>query len=147
MQSHITIFFFFFQAEDGIRDLTVTGVQTCALPICIEQLLHLARAAVVREQRQAQLRLRGSLVALQQVPQVAEPETQVRVTIVQLLRRKPGLVQPSRAGQHLSEADRPNLALRLGVEVRLRLHQAEREDRKSTRLNPVTVKSRMPSSA
>src|SRR5256886_8146709 len=26
--------FFFFQAEDGIRDLTVTGVQTCALPIC-----------------------------------------------------------------------------------------------------------------
>src|SRR2546430_17502862 len=29
-----SIFFFFFQAEDGIRDLTVTGVQTCALPIC-----------------------------------------------------------------------------------------------------------------
>src|SRR5688572_32057596 len=28
-------FFFFFQAEDGIRDLTVTGVQTCALPICV----------------------------------------------------------------------------------------------------------------
>src|SRR2546421_3366573 len=27
--------FFFFQAEDGIRDLIVTGVQTCALPICI----------------------------------------------------------------------------------------------------------------
>src|SRR5688572_32345052 len=27
------MFFFFFQAEDGIRDLTVTGVQTCALPI------------------------------------------------------------------------------------------------------------------
>src|SRR2546430_11696082 len=25
----------FFQAEDGIRDLTVTGVQTCALPICL----------------------------------------------------------------------------------------------------------------
>src|SRR6266404_8787106 len=27
------IFFFFFQAEDGIRDKLVTGVQTCALPI------------------------------------------------------------------------------------------------------------------
>src|SRR5438552_13312111 len=27
-------FFFFFQAEDGIRDDLVTGVQTCALPIC-----------------------------------------------------------------------------------------------------------------
>src|SRR2546430_8988112 len=29
-------YFFFFQAEDGIRDLTVTGVQTCALPILAE---------------------------------------------------------------------------------------------------------------
>src|SRR3989440_830788 len=27
------VLFFFFQAEDGIRDLIVTGVQTCALPI------------------------------------------------------------------------------------------------------------------
>src|SRR5699024_12273332 len=27
-------YFFFFQAEDGIRDRNVTGVQTCALPIC-----------------------------------------------------------------------------------------------------------------
>src|SRR5256886_7711228 len=31
--------FFFFQAEDGIRDLTVTGVQTCALPILMEKSL------------------------------------------------------------------------------------------------------------
>src|SRR2546430_5066328 len=31
-----TGFFFFFQAEDGIRDLTVTGVQTCALPIWVK---------------------------------------------------------------------------------------------------------------
>src|SRR5689334_24218921 len=30
------VFFFFFQAEDGIRDGTVTGVQTCALPIWIK---------------------------------------------------------------------------------------------------------------
>src|SRR2546422_3720672 len=29
----MAIFFFFFQAEDGIRDVAVTGVQTCALPI------------------------------------------------------------------------------------------------------------------
>src|SRR6266496_6333359 len=32
----VTVFFFFFQAEDGIRDLYVTGVQTCALPISRE---------------------------------------------------------------------------------------------------------------
>src|SRR5258706_3038503 len=29
----VHLFFFFFQAEDGIRDWSVTGVQTCALPI------------------------------------------------------------------------------------------------------------------
>src|SRR2546429_4606557 len=35
---YILIFdcFFFFQAEDGIRDVAVTGVQTCALPISLE---------------------------------------------------------------------------------------------------------------
>src|SRR2546429_8804330 len=31
-------FFFFFQAEDGIRDVAVTGVQTCALPIYFDDL-------------------------------------------------------------------------------------------------------------
>src|SRR2546430_3449851 len=31
----VSVVFFFFQAEDGIRDLTVTGVQTCALPIAL----------------------------------------------------------------------------------------------------------------
>src|SRR5690554_1381543 len=36
----IFLFFFFFQAEDGIRDADVTGVQTCALPICAVQFGH-----------------------------------------------------------------------------------------------------------
>src|SRR6266542_362909 len=34
MIGYYVVFFFFFQAEDGIRYATVTGVQTCALPIC-----------------------------------------------------------------------------------------------------------------
>src|SRR2546426_3467973 len=34
-------FFFFFQAEDGIRDYKVTGVQTCALPICRQSAMRL----------------------------------------------------------------------------------------------------------
>src|SRR5216684_7146977 len=34
-------FFFFFQAEDGIRDVAVTGVQTCALPISMRRLVEL----------------------------------------------------------------------------------------------------------
>src|SRR5260370_30204770 len=31
------MYFFFFQAEDGIRDSSVTGVQTCALPISVSR--------------------------------------------------------------------------------------------------------------
>src|SRR3712207_6980600 len=42
-------FFFFFQAEDGIRDIGVTGVQTCALPICG----HRREAEVARERELA----------------------------------------------------------------------------------------------
>src|SRR5215475_5255391 len=34
----ICFFFFFFQAEDGIRDFHVTGVQTCALPISLDNI-------------------------------------------------------------------------------------------------------------
>src|SRR5256885_8494344 len=34
VHGHVDDVVFFFQAEDGIRDYKVTGVQTCALPIC-----------------------------------------------------------------------------------------------------------------
>src|SRR6266511_2705122 len=42
-------FFFFFQAEDGIRDFHVTGVQTCALPISIERRLRREPAPLARD--------------------------------------------------------------------------------------------------
>src|SRR5256886_6367266 len=48
--------FFFFQAEDGIRDLTVTGVQTCALPI--SHLLAAERARAAEAERLAAERTR-----------------------------------------------------------------------------------------
>src|SRR5258707_10054451 len=35
LYDEVLAYFFFFQAEDGIRDIGVTGVQTCALPISI----------------------------------------------------------------------------------------------------------------
>src|SRR5699024_11403769 len=38
--SYLLLVFFFFQAEDGIRDRNVTGVQTCALPIFDTVLQH-----------------------------------------------------------------------------------------------------------
>src|SRR2546426_819793 len=51
-----SLLLFFFQAEDGIRDYKVTGVQTCALPICISAGLverlargHVRRDLLVRE--------------------------------------------------------------------------------------------------
>src|SRR3712207_8472078 len=39
---------FFFQAEDGIRDIGVTGVQTCALPICTAYPIPGSRTARLR---------------------------------------------------------------------------------------------------
>src|SRR6266550_574474 len=45
-------FFFFFQAEDGIRDVAVTGVQTCALPILAEN-AGLEGSVVVNDVRKA----------------------------------------------------------------------------------------------
>src|SRR2546430_4338576 len=49
------ILFFFFQAEDGIRDLTVTGVQTCALPISASPLF----VSVVFDMRPSALHLQA----------------------------------------------------------------------------------------
>src|SRR5438034_11382289 len=40
------LFFFFFQAEDGIRDHCVTGVQTCALPIWLRRHWPAAKRAI-----------------------------------------------------------------------------------------------------
>src|SRR5256885_2954968 len=45
--SDATLCFFFFQAEDGIRDYKVTGVQTCALPISVAPGLREWREQVV----------------------------------------------------------------------------------------------------
>src|SRR3712207_8137699 len=55
MQVCVKSWFFFFQAEDGIRDIGVTGVQTCALPIYMKALVMLAIETSMR---------RGELLAL-----------------------------------------------------------------------------------
>src|SRR2546426_3348995 len=56
------VFFFFFQAEDGIRDYKVTGVQTCALPILTRMIARGQRSAMsatFASQRLEQLRVTG----------------------------------------------------------------------------------------
>src|SRR5438105_15058438 len=59
--------FFFFQAEDGIRDPLVTGVQTCALPICCSASTAIAAARVAlrktRSRRRCPAACRGSMAA------------------------------------------------------------------------------------
>src|SRR5207245_7058139 len=60
---------FFFQAEDGIRDATVTGVQTCALPIYVPhgeraRQQHRARAGAARAGARGDDARRGSDAAL-----------------------------------------------------------------------------------
>src|SRR2546430_8523232 len=56
--------FFFFQAEDGIRDLTVTGVQTCALPIYRLNVHRQAAARGVVDAGELERRRRGGPPAL-----------------------------------------------------------------------------------
>src|SRR3989449_7459114 len=51
----MVIYFFFFQAEDGIRDVAVTGVQTCALPICALPYVGQAYALVEEVTRRARV--------------------------------------------------------------------------------------------
>src|SRR2546430_9759459 len=73
------VVFFFFQAEDGIRDLTVTGVQTCALPIL--HLIHGGAAARVafRTAAGADLVLdAGTRPAARRLGRIAAPRHQDR---------------------------------------------------------------------
>src|SRR5262249_59143419 len=64
----VVVCFFFFQAEDGIRDWSVTGVQTCALPIwtrlarrrrCVLLLVDLLVAVGVRAEARSEERRVG----------------------------------------------------------------------------------------
>src|SRR3712207_7332985 len=64
---------FFFQAEDGIRDIGVTGVQTCALPIYRED-----RARPARRERSAEGVVRLSGRAEETRRGVAEPSRAAR---------------------------------------------------------------------
>src|SRR2546426_3078767 len=65
-------FFFFFQAEDGIRDYKVTGVQTCALPICIRpSALSLQAMSDSAEGRMQALQL-GNMMAGEQLQQLVK---------------------------------------------------------------------------
>ena len=56
------MFIFFFQAEDGIRDDLVTGVQTCALPICNEK-WSVKKAGALPQREMGSIRSGGAAAA------------------------------------------------------------------------------------
>src|SRR5947209_13941882 len=70
-ESTSCLFFFFFQAEDGIRDIGVTGVQTCALPIWNALRTSSAAAFVGSERRAKRRRPQNSSVKHSFEPDVA----------------------------------------------------------------------------
>src|SRR5256885_4032656 len=84
--------FFFFQAEDGIRDYKVTGVQTCALPICGDRRF-LAGDLVLEERRAVERRQDGRL-GVADAAMLAEQQHALALAVGQcrcLLDRKSGV--------------------------------------------------------
>src|SRR2546425_4272943 len=71
MRRRVDLSFFFFQAEDGIRDKLVTGVQTCALPICSGGRRSASPAA--RASGRRRLARRGTRRAERLLPRAARP--------------------------------------------------------------------------
>src|SRR5438552_5306373 len=72
------VIFFFFQAEDGIRDDLVTGVQTCALPICQgRRRAHGRPVPAGRQQRRGRERMSTPGSLLIQNGRVIDPANQV----------------------------------------------------------------------
>src|SRR2546427_11388700 len=112
---------FFFQAEDGIRDLTVTGVQTCALPISIDQ-----GSAGAAERLLAQVSLRyvdADQILLERARQtmdrrVAGPRTAARVEEI-LQPIVGGQVRADIAAAHLIAGD---AQLAAGAKEKARSH-------------------------
>src|SRR5688500_20349568 len=73
---------FFFQAEDGIRDYKVTGVQTCALPIYEEKLAQLQelreQAIHANPQAEEKQHERGKLTARERIDRLLDPRSEER---------------------------------------------------------------------
>src|SRR5256885_13539100 len=103
MLMYISFFFFFFQAEDGIRDYKVTGVQTCALPICIIASSALAHhhAVMLPDWGQTTLLLNGAYTPSDdELAAFARRSTQVEATpIARLEGRADVLLQDGQIGR------------------------------------------------
>src|ERR1041385_1494170 len=92
-------FVFFFQAEDGIRDVAVTGVQTCALPISPRDLL--VEHSLDDEGKHFRLAWRQRLITTAQVRAVCLLRTREPIAIERLLNRIEQILIAKRLRQKL----------------------------------------------
>src|SRR5688500_19957087 len=109
-------FFFFFQAEDGIRDYKVTGVQTCALPIWI------ARVTAARADR------------LRPLPK-APRQRRCRMPPHRLARKAPATTSTSTAASALRARYRRSEERRVGKEGISRWGRAHEKKKRDQRDN------------
>src|SRR5712664_4200557 len=89
--SRVCRYLLFFQAEDGIRDLIVTGVQTCALPICFLRGVEFALLLVVVKDACRGVEVHGICLLrcfglIQELSQAACLRKQIEITLDQLRR-------------------------------------------------------------
>src|SRR3989442_8600742 len=64
----LCLFFFFFQAEDGIRDADVTGVQTCALPISpVCRLMDYGKFKYLEQKKAAEAKAKQTVIEIKEV--------------------------------------------------------------------------------
>src|SRR5205807_7634591 len=67
----------FFQAEDGIRDYKVTGVQTCALPICLD--MYLSARVTTSEYFEKEINLELRPITDKCLPPAAQPYDSIEI--------------------------------------------------------------------
>src|SRR6476661_11246875 len=101
------VFFFFFQAEDGIRDSSVTGVQTCALPICTA----FAWESLIDEAVFILGPPLATIVALQIAPSAALILATTLLIIGTLLLLTQKSTEPKPSGRHNAAKGRPAILL------------------------------------
>src|SRR5256885_3723876 len=114
MRGRRSWFFFFFQAEDGIRDYKVTGVQTCALPISGAQAAH-GGAGMARAPASASGFHSLSLPGRSDAPRL-EADSMV-LDVEADTPGAPASTAPARSEEHTSELQSPcNIVCRLLLE-------------------------------
>src|SRR5205809_3877567 len=107
--------FFFFQAEDGIRDVAVTGVQTCALPISIGQVMSILGPSgnvVLRVNRKE-----FQVTEFQQRVQVATEQYRQQYGTAPLSREDDRQIQDQVINQMIQDALLEQEYRRLGIRV------------------------------